>query len=132
MADSGSTTVISADTSIKGEVAFSSAAEIQGTVDGKIQSKDQVKIANGANCSAEIDAQRIVVEGKVNGKLIARDRVELLGTASLEGDIVATNLVVQDGASLVGHCKIGPDAAKGSSKPQVETKPAGAKAVAKV
>jgi len=135
MADSNnSTTVISADTSINGEVTFSSPARIMGRIDGKIVSKDTVQIAKGATCAAQIDAERVVVEGQVEGNVTARERVELMPASSLKGEINAANLIVQDGATLVAQCRIGPDASKGGgggsgAKGQVETKPGAAKPV---
>ena len=48
----------------------------------------------------------------MDGNVTARDRVELSSKAKLKGDVVATRLIVAEGASFVGHCTVGPEAAK--------------------
>ena len=61
---------------------------------------------------ADVDAGSINVEGTVNGNLHAADRVELRQSARLKGDIRASKLLVAEGASFIGQCNVGPDAAK--------------------
>jgi len=130
MADPTNTTVIGADTHIKGDMTFDSTARILGTFEGKISSKGELQVANGATCRATVDALKVLVDGEVDGNLTARERVELTAKAKMKGDLVSARLVVAEGAAFTGHCTVGPDAAKtlntgGTAASMSETKPAG-------
>lgn len=129
MADPTSTTVIGADTHIKGDMTFDSTARILGTFEGKISSKGELQVAQGATCRAAVEASKVLVDGEVDGNLSARERVELTAKAKMRGDLVSARLVVAEGAAFVGHCTVGPDAAKnlgGTTPSMTEAKPAGA------
>lgn len=104
------TTVIGKDAKIKGEMTFEQSARILGTFEGKIIAKGDVQVGEGAICRASVDATTVMVDGLIEGDVIARERVELTSKARVKGDLCATALVVADGASFVGHCRVGPEA----------------------
>jgi len=113
MADpTNQTTVIGPDTRIKGEMSFDNTAQLLGTFEGKISAKGELKVAKGATCAAEVEAGKVTIDGTVNGNMVGRDRVQLSSSAQMKGDLVAAKLVVEEGAVFVGHCTVGPDAAK--------------------
>lgn len=103
-------TVIGPDTKIKGEMFFEKSARILGSFEGKITAQGEVQIGAGAVCNAAVEAERIIVDGRVCGPLTARDRLTLTANAQVQGDLIAGTLVVAEGASLVGHCQVGPHA----------------------
>lgn len=105
-------TVIGPDTHIKGEIAFESSACVLGRVEGRITSKGELSIGEGASCKTSIDAGRVIVDGTVEGDIVARDRLELNAGAQILGDIVAAKLIVAEGASFVGNCRVGEAAIK--------------------
>jgi len=105
-------TVIAADTMIKGEMTFQTAARILGKFEGKITSQGRVEIGSGAECRADIEAGTIVVDGTVEGNIIAHDRLELSGSAIIKGDVVAAKLIAAEGASFAGLCAVGLEAVK--------------------
>lgn len=110
------TTIIGADTHIKGEMSFDNTARLLGTFEGKIAAKGELHVADGASCRAEVEASRVNVDGSVEGDVTARERVQLNAKATMRGDLVAAKLVVAEGATFVGHVTVGPDAAKGAGK----------------
>lgn len=110
MADANQMTVIGADTQIKGEITFDTAARILGKVEGRVTSKGELQVADGAICKAALESGRVVVDGYVEGNITARERVQLNAKARVTGDIVSNTLVVAEGASFIGHCKVGTDA----------------------
>lgn len=115
MADANSTeqmTVIGADTTIKGEMTFEKSARILGKFEGRIAARGEVQIGSGADCRAAVEAESIVVDGEVHGPVLARERLTLNANARVEGDLTAGTLVVVEGASFVGHCRVGPEAAE--------------------
>jgi len=105
-------TVIGPDASFKGELTFEKGLKIQGKFEGRINTPGRLHIAKEAKLQADVEAGSIIVEGEVRGNLNASDKVELKNTARYEGDLTASKLVVDEGASLVGHITVGPDAAK--------------------
>lgn len=113
MAEIGSqTTVIGADTKIKGDMTFDGTARILGNFEGSINAKGELQIAEGATCRATVDAGKVMVDGSVEGNMTARERVELTAKARVKGDVIAARLVVAEGASFIGHCTVGADAVK--------------------
>src|SRR4051794_28071371 len=89
MAESNETTIIAADTHIKGEMTFDKAARIMGQFEGKITAKGQLQVADTAVCRAEISAADVVVDGAVEGNMTAGSRVQVNAKARIRGDIVA-------------------------------------------
>ena len=121
-------TIIAADTHIRGEMSFDRTARLLGKFDGKVTAKGELQIAEGAACNAEVQAQKVTVDGSVEGNVSAQDCVQLNNKAKIKGDIKAAKLIVAEGASLSGHCSVGPDAATSAptqqpKQPEVKTIP---------
>jgi len=136
MADSSQefATVIGPDASFKGDLRFESAAKVLGRFEGSITSKGKVHVADGSECKATIAAKEVAVEGRIEGNVEAGDRIEIKPTGIVMGDIVAARMVMAEGASINGHCHIGPNgqatrpgkpAAVAETKPAPQDKPAG-------
>lgn len=106
------TTIIGADTRINGEMTFNTSAKVLGVFEGKIAAKGELHIAENATCKATVAAAKVLVEGTVEGNVTAAERIELSAKAKVNGDLAAARLTVLEGASLIGHCNIGPNAAK--------------------
>lgn len=115
-------TVIAADTHIRGEMSFDRTARVFGKFDGKVSAKGELQIAEGAICHAEVDAAKVTVDGAIEGNVSAQDRIQLNNKARIKGDIKSAKLVVAEGASLFGHCAVGPQAAKAAGQPTPEIK----------
>ena len=64
----------------------------------------------------------MTIDGLVEGNVTATDRVELNAKAQLKGDLTASKLVVTEGASFIGHCRIGSASSNGHAR-SVESKP---------
>lgn len=114
MADSNPTTVIGKDTTIKGEFQFDGSAKILGALEGAITAKGTLEIGDGGRCKGTITGEKVVIDGRVEGDVTARTTLQLAPKGTLQGDLVAQSLVIAEGASLVGHCRVGPDALKES------------------
>ena len=116
-------TILGPDASFKGELTFEKGMRLQGKFEGTINTPGRVHVSKEAKMQANVDAGAVIVEGDVHGNLSANDRIELKQSARYEGDLRASRLVVDEGAILVGHVTVGPDAVKnrpavaGGSKP---------------
>ena len=109
MADSSQEfgTIIGADAKFKGDLSFDSAAKVLGHFEGSIASKGLIHVAGGSKCKASVNAKEVAVEGHIEGNVQATDRVDLKPKGQITGDIVASRMSMADGASIVGHCRIG-------------------------
>lgn len=105
-------TVIGADTHIKGEMQFQGGARILGRFEGRISAGGELQVAESAVCTAELEGARIVIDGQVHGNVRAREQLRLTAHARVHGDITAATLIVTEGATFIGHCKVGPEAVK--------------------
>ena len=115
MADTGPQdfpTILGPDASFKGELTYEKGLRLHGKFEGKINTAGRLHVSKEAKMQADVDAGAITVEGDVHGNLSANDRVELKQTARYEGDLRAAKLVVDEGAIMVGHITVGPDAVK--------------------
>jgi cytoskeletal protein CcmA (bactofilin family) len=121
--ESGSGTIIGADTVIKGEMTVEKRARILGRFEGTIQAKGQVEVADKAVCKANVEAATVQVDGQVEGNITAKDKAHLNGTAEVVGDLIASKLVVTEGAAFKGHLHVGPDAVKGGGAPRPQQQP---------
>ncbi len=125
MADSSPefATIIGADASFKGDLKFDSAAKLLGRFEGSIASKGKVYIADGSQCKATVAAKEVAVEGLIDGNVEAGDRIELKPTGVVTGDIVAARMTMAEGASINGHCRIGPNNGQAKTTLAAEAKP---------
>ena len=105
-------TILGPDATFKGELTYEKGMRLHGKLEGKIGTPGRLHIAKEAKMQADVDAGAITVEGDVHGNLNANDRVELKQSARYEGDLRSSRLVVDEGAILVGHVTVGPDAVK--------------------
>lgn len=118
--DTGNATVIGVGTRIKGEMSFEGTARILGEFEGRITSSGEVQVGESATCKAAIEGEVVVVDGVVEGNVTAKRNLLLNPSARVTGDVVAGSMTVAEGASLVGHCRIGADpSATPGGKPRI-------------
>jgi cytoskeletal protein CcmA (bactofilin family) len=116
-------TILGPDATFKGELSYEKGMRLHGKLEGKVNTPGRLHIAKEAKMQADVDAGAITVEGDVHGNLSANDRIELKQSARYEGDLRSSRLVVDEGAILVGHVTVGPDAVK-NRPPTTPAKPA--------
>src|ERR1043165_1160500 len=120
MAESGNDfpTILGPDATFKGELSFEKGMRLHGKLEGKINTPGRLHVSKEAKMQADVDAGAITVEGDVHGNLSANDRAEPKQPPRYEGDLRSSRLVVDEGAILVGHVTVGPDAVKKGGGPQ--------------
>lgn len=92
---------------IEGKLAFEGSVQIDGQVDGEISAQDTVTVGEGAEVTAQISANTIIVQGRVAGDLTARKRIEMKGPAVVTGNITTPSLVISEGVVFEGRCTMG-------------------------
>lgn len=95
--------IISADLTITGDLMSIGDIQIEGTVEGDIESRT-LTIGEAAQVRGAITGETIRVCGSVTGQ-IKGTSVTLAKTAKVNGDILHQSLSIEDGAFLDGHCR---------------------------
>jgi len=95
--------IISADLRINGDLICSGDVQVDGWVEGDIQSRTIV-IGEGATVHGAVQAENVRVCGVVKGEIKA-DTVVLEKTAKVTGDVAHKSLTIAEGAQLEGMCK---------------------------
>ena len=98
--------LLSQGVSIKGSVKFLTELQIDGEVEGTIDSPGKLSIGEHAQIRGEIRAKSVNVRGNVEGDIFATERCELQAGCTLHGDIEAPRLVVDENAAFVGSAKV--------------------------
>lgn len=99
----GMTSIIGADLTIKGNLESNAAVQIDGRVEGDIQSQT-VTIGEGAQVDGSIAAETVIIYGNMQGEIKA-SMVQLMSNARVTGDIIHRSLAVEAGASIEGHLR---------------------------
>ena len=95
--------IISADLRINGDLICSGDVQVDGWVEGDIQSRNIV-VGEGATVHGALQAENVRICGLVKGEIKA-DSVVLEKTAKVTGDVLHKSLAIQEGAQLEGMCK---------------------------
>src|SRR3954467_12882573 len=95
--------IISPDLRINGDMVCSGDIQIDGWVEGDIQSRNVV-VGEGATVHGAIQAENVRICGIINGQIRA-DNVTLEKSARVTGDILHKSLSIEQGAFLEGMCK---------------------------
>lgn len=96
---------ISAGTIIKGEIVSPNDIRIDGTFEGKVQSKGRVVIGETAVIKGDIVCNDVDLWGKVEGNVFVKDTLALKEGCVVSGSLHVRRLSVELGATFNGNCK---------------------------
>ena len=129
---SGSTTLVSRDTVIVGDIHFSGNLDIEGLVQGSIvalpDKEALIRVVHGGRVEGEIRVPSIVINGSVEGDVHSSKHLELATKGRVHGDVYYTLVEMAAGAEVNGALKhivdsASPEKSSGASAPvgSVET-----------
>jgi cytoskeletal protein CcmA (bactofilin family) len=95
-------TMLGADASWNGTLRSESDVYLEGHVEGTLEVRDTVYIAEQAAVDARIKARSVVVAGQVSGTITCEGRLEVTPTGRVNGEINVGSLVVHEGAVIDG------------------------------
>ena len=104
-ASSGGTTLISSETTVKGDITFTGQLDVEGTIEGSIQagSGDAVlRVVSGGRVSGEIKVPHATVNGKIEGDIHSSERLVLAEQAAIDGDVYYNLIEMSVGAKVNG------------------------------
>ena len=97
---------ISAGTIIKGEILSPCDIRIDGTFEGKVQTKGRVVIGEKANVQGDIICANIDLWGKVEGNVFVKDTLALKEGCVVNGNLHIKRLSVELGSTFNGNCRM--------------------------
>jgi cytoskeletal protein CcmA (bactofilin family) len=97
---------ISAGTIIKGEITSPYDIRIDGTFEGKVQTKGRVVVGEKANVQGDIISGNIDLWGKVDGNVFVKDTLALKEGCVVNGNLHVKRLSVELGSTFNGNCRM--------------------------
>lgn len=123
---SGSTTLISRDTEIIGDIKFAGNLDIEGTVRGNIiadSGKDAVvRVVDKGLVEGEIRAPSVIINGTIHGDVCSTKHLELAAKARVDGNVQYTLVEMAIGAEVNGSLKHSSDATAKEGKAKHQAK----------
>jgi cytoskeletal protein CcmA (bactofilin family) len=101
------TTLISAGTTLKGDISSNSDLRIDGTIIGNIHSSAKIVIGSNGVVEGDISGNQADIVGKVSGNIRAKELLQLRGECVVTGNLYAGKLQVEPSATFNGQCHMG-------------------------
>jgi len=101
------TTLISAGTTLKGDISSISDLRIDGTIIGNIHSSAKIVIGSSGVVEGDISGNQADIVGKVSGNIRAKELIQLRGESVVTGNLYAGKLQVEPSATFNGQCHMG-------------------------
>lgn len=103
----GSTTLVSKNTEVVGDINFSGNLMVEGTIKGNIDSIDgadaHARILDSGVVQGEIRVPTIVINGTINGDVYSSKHVELAAKAVVNGNVHYELIEMVKGAQVNGN-----------------------------
>lgn len=88
------TTIITAGSTIKGEMSLTCNLYVDGTFEGVINSQRDINVGKNGKIKGDIISKRVVVQGFVDGN-INSERIEIKAGGHISGSIASSELVIE-------------------------------------
>ena len=97
--------ILDVDASMQGTIAFRDPVNlrINGSFEGKLDTKGSLTIGENARVKANIIGDRIIIAGKVTGDVSATQSLSLIAPALVKGNIWTPVISITEGAVLEGQ-----------------------------
>lgn len=98
--------MISTGTVITGTFQSKSDLRVSGTIDGHVHTESKCIVAESGKVKGDLSSREADIAGTVDGELIISNRLILRSSAKVTGDITTKILMVEEGAKILGSCKM--------------------------
>jgi cytoskeletal protein CcmA (bactofilin family) len=92
---------------VKGDLSAEGAFRVDGTIEGSVESKASVVVAESGAVTGNIRAVDVLVAGKIHGNVSCSGHLDILSTGAIQGDIEAKSLRVETGGTFAGRSQMG-------------------------
>ncbi|HSV91891.1 MAG TPA: polymer-forming cytoskeletal protein [Desulfobacterales bacterium] len=120
---SETTSLVSRQISIEGEVSGAESLHVDGRVKGTIRLAGDLFVGAGGVVEAEVDARNVVIQGTVTGKVLARRQLELRPGGRFSGECTAAAYEIREGASFEGISRMFSTRETGANAPAPAAEP---------
>ena len=103
----GGATLVSAGTTLKGDISSNSDLRIDGTIIGNVNSASKIVIGANGSVEGNITGNQADIVGKVTGNIKTKDLLQLRGDCVVKGNLYAGKLQVEPTAIFNGQCHMG-------------------------
>jgi cytoskeletal protein CcmA (bactofilin family) len=100
-------TLISAGTTLKGDISSNNDLRIDGTVIGNVSSNAKIVIGSNGVVEGDIAGNQADIVGKVSGNVRTKELLQLRGDCIVNGNLYAGKLQVEPSATFNGQCHMG-------------------------
>ena len=101
------TTLISAGTTLKGDISSNADLRIDGTIVGNINCSAKIVIGNSGLVEGDIFGNHADIVGKISGNIRVKELLQLRGDCVVNGNIYAAKLQIEPTATFNGQCHMG-------------------------
>ena len=112
------TTLISAGTTLKGDISSTGDLRIDGTIIGNISSSAKIIIGASGVVEGDISGNQADIVGRVAGNVRAKELLQLRGESVVTGNLYAGKLQVEPTATFNGQCHMGANVVEMNSNEQ--------------
>ena len=98
-----STSLLSKNIKIEGEILGPENLHIEGYIKGSIKLSGDVFVGNTGIVEADVEAKNIVIQGELKGNILAHQQLEIHPTGKLIGDCSAASIDIKEGAVFEGR-----------------------------
>ena len=100
---SGSTSLLSKNVNIVGEIQGNEDLHVEGRFKGSIKITGNIFVGQTGVVEADVEADNIIIQGKINGNVLARKQLEIQSLGELIGDCSARSIDIKEGAIFEGR-----------------------------
>ncbi len=98
-----STSLLSKNVKIEGEIQGPENLHVEGYIKGSIKLSGDVFVGNTGIVEADVEAKNIVIQGEVTGNVLAHQQLEIHPTGKLIGNCSAASIDIKEGAIFEGR-----------------------------
>lgn len=98
-----SLSVLAPGTTIQGNVTLEGELQLEGTIEGSLDTKGRVVIGARGLVDGDVQADEVVVAGKVKGSVTARNAVRFKKECHVTADVRSPAIEVEEGAVIDGR-----------------------------
>ena len=100
---SGSTSLLSRNVVIEGEVVGDENLHVDGSIKGRIKLNGNLFVGASGSVEADVEATNVVIQGKIVGNVSAEQQLEIQPSGRLIGDCTAASIDIREGAVFDGR-----------------------------
>jgi len=100
-------TIIGPGVKLEGNFTGEGNIVIKGHVKGSINTKNDLRVDEGAVVQSNATAKSLHLAGEISGNIHVDEKAVLASSAKLFGDLECKVLAVEEGATFIGKCAMG-------------------------